>query len=290
MRQRESTQQPERVMLPPVQSEPPPPMPPSQPRMDPLGAQLRHVNGAAKLPAAMPPPAIVAPYDQQLADLIAAAEAAEHDAVQAAQHWGRCQPPVGSVYQDAVAAERTALDQWLVGHDGQLPPMPDLDDPSPLLRHLVVIQAAAFVAALRAEYRADWVAVHARDAARKAKRLREALDAETDQLRDAIAERLETARDHGDHGAYQDAWRLAKQWTDAARLFGWLSNPAQPWRGAKTGRLPAELAYLEWQCHEPLYGKAPVAIPAQPPDGLTRDQLARWWPIVDRRSYFRGRR
>jgi hypothetical protein len=239
MRQRESTQQPERFMVGRVQSEPPPPPPPWQPRMDPLGAQLRWVNGARRMPAAMPPPAIVAPYDQQLADLIAAAMAAESDAVQAAQHWQRCQPPAGSVYLEAVATDQAALHQWLDAHDGQLPPVPGLDDASPLLRHLVVSQAAAFVTALRAEHRADWAADRARDAARKAKRLREALDAVTDQLRDAIAERLETARDHGDHGAYADAMRLAKQWTDAARLFGWLSNPAQPWRGGQTGKLPA---------------------------------------------------
>lgn len=172
--------------------------------------------------AALPPAQLVAQYDTQLGAAVAGVGRANSAAMDAAARWQKAVQ--GDGLRAVVDAERVyTIEQCRHGED----PAPRT---GPLYDHLVHGVHALYVAAYRAQVVAELRDDDVRAAARRAERLREQLDHDSDLVCEQIVQLLETARDRKDRRSYDRAVERREDWGAITSVFLWLCAPDQPWQ------------------------------------------------------------
>ena len=170
----------------------------------------------------LPPPTVVGRFDPQLAAEINAVYKADREALDLARAWEATEP--GGTVFDQIRADELRLIAT-----GTRP----ADNAGPMFRLLTIDGPAAFVAAYRAQLRADHNDAELRRHVPDNKKLRSSLEAECTRIEDEMAACLAKVTGKNSRLPYLQAMEHAEAYGQTWSLLAWVINPTEPYRQSR---------------------------------------------------------
>lgn len=190
--------------------------------------------------AALPPAGVAAKYDPELEERIVEVGRAAAHAMSLAFQWQEGEP----------------------GHPGFHALLNTADDDA-ILGHLAADQPRAWLRAWRAQQHLALLDAEVRAYAHGATELHERLEHEMVELSTAIGATFEKVQGRNDQRIYDRALDLIDEWCRPAELVAWCRNPAAAFRAYRSGVLPADCVYRQWDANGKLTGQHHYEVPLE---------------------------